>query len=198
VVETAGANSEGIDIVFADAGNVITDPLAANTPRDGIGIAQDAYRIAASAITVTKTATVLCDSFNGITSPKSIPGAIIQYSIIISNVAGAGASATLTTIADTLAATIAHDPGLRTPTDAATCLAGTGNSGFRIVSSEGTRPLGGAFGVMTNATDTDGAAITGQAVTITFAKALPPGPGYTAGELKAGESATITYNTIIN
>jgi hypothetical protein len=198
VVQTVGTNTAGVDIVFADAGNALTDPLAVNTARDGIGIAQDAYRIVSSVITVTKTATVLCDPFNGITSPKSIPGAIVQYAIIVSNAAGTGASATLTTITDTLAATVTHDVGLRVPTDAASCIAGAGISGFKIVSSVGARILGGAFGVMTNAADADGASITGQAVTVTFANALPAGGGYTAGELKSGESATITYNTIIN
>jgi hypothetical protein len=198
VVATVGANTAGVDIVFADAGNALTDPLAANTARDAIGIAQDAYRIVSSVITVTKTATVLCDPFNGVTSPKSIPGAIVQYAIIVSNAAGTGASATLTTITDTLAATIAHDPGLRVPTDAATCIAGTGSSGFKIVSSVVGRTLGGTAGVMTNALDADGAHIAGQAVTVTFATALPAGGSYTAGELKSGESVTITYNAIIN
>ena len=32
---------------------------------------------------------------------------------------------------------------------------------------------------------------------LTFATALPAGGGYTAGELKEGESTTITYNAII-
>jgi hypothetical protein len=198
VVETVGANTAGVDIVFADAGNALSDPFAANTARDAIGIAQDAYRIVSSVITVNKTATVLCDPFNGITSPKNIPGAIVQYAIVISNAAGTGASATLTTIIDTLAATVTHDPGLRVPTNAATCIAGTSSSGFKIVSSVGARILGGATGVMTNAMDSDGAHIAGQAVTVTFATALPAGGSYAAGELKPGESVTITYNAIIN
>jgi hypothetical protein len=198
VVQTVGTNTAGVDIVFADAGNALTDPLAVNTARDGIGIAQDAYRIVSSVITVTKTATVLCDPFNGITSPKSIPGAIVQYAIIVSNAAGTGASATLTTITDTLAATVTHDVGLRVPTDAASCIAGIGVSGFKIVSSVVGRTLGGIAGVMTNALDADGAHIAGQAVTVTFATALPAGGSYAAGELKSGESVTITYNAIIN
>jgi hypothetical protein len=198
VVETVGVNTAGVDIVFSDAGNALTDPLAANTARDAIGIAQDAYRIVSAVISVIKTATVLCDPFNGITSPKNIPGAIVQYAIVVSNAAGTGASATLTTITDTLAATVTHDVGLRVPTDAASCIAGIGVSGFKIVSSVGTRILGGTAGVMTNAVDADGATIAGQAVTVTFATALPAGGGYTAGELKSGESTTVTYNAIIN
>jgi hypothetical protein len=200
VVETTGANTAGVDIVFADAGNTITDPLAANTARDGIGIAQGAYRIFSSVISVTKTGIVLCDPFNGITSPKNIPGAIVRYSIIVTNAAGSGASAILTTVTDTLDLNMAHDPGLSSPTNAATCIAGTGSNGFKIVSSASGRVLGGtaSTGIMTNSADTDGASIAGQAVTITFANALPLSTGYLAGELKIGESATITYNAIVN
>lgn len=198
VAETGGANTASVDIVFADSANALTDPLAANTARDAIGIAQDAYRIVSSVLSVTKTGTVLCDPLNGITNPKNIPGAIVQYTVLVSNAAGTGASATLTTVTDTLAATVTHDPGLRVPTDAASCIAGTSSSGFKIVSSVVGRTLGGAAGVMTNVADADGATIAGQALTITFATALPAGGGYTAGELKSGESATITYNAIIN
>jgi hypothetical protein len=196
VVQSAGDNTTGIDIVFADAGNTLTDPLAANTARDAIGIAQDAYRIVTSVLSVSKTATLLCDPFNGITNPKSIPGAIVKYSIIVSN--GAGASATLTTITDTLDASVTHDAGLRAPSDAASCIAGTSSSGFKIVSSVSGRPVAGVAGVLTNAVDTDGANIALQVMTITFANALPAGGSYAAGELKAGESVTISYNAIIN
>ncbi|MDP2677929.1 MAG: hypothetical protein Q8O85_04280 [Rhodoferax sp.] len=198
VAEPGGANTASVDIVFADSANALTDPLAANTARDAIGIAQDAYRVVSSVLSVTKTGTVLCDPLNGITTPKNIPGAIVQYTVLVSNAAGTGASATLTTVTDTLAATVTHDPGLRVPTDAASCIAGTSSSGFKIVSSVVGRTLGGAAGVMTNIADADGATIVGQGLTVTFATALPAGGGYTAGELKSGESATITYNVIIN
>jgi hypothetical protein len=202
VLPTVGANTDGVDIVFADAGNLITDPLAANTARDGAGTAQGAYRVAAPAVSVSKTATMLCDPLNGISSPKAIPGAIVQYSIIVANAPTAGASAILTTVTDTLDTNVTHDPGLGSPTDAATCIAGSGTSGIKIGSSVATRGLGGTLGVMTNAADSDGASIAGKVVTITFSAALPGGTfsssTYTAGELKVGESATITYNAIVN
>lgn len=194
------ANTAGVDLVFADAANALTDPLAANTARDAVGIAQDAYRVVSSVVTVTKTQAVLCDPLNGISSPKSVPGAIVQYTVVVSNAAGTGTSATLTSLTDSLAATVTHDPGLRAPTNAATCIAGAGSSGFRISSSVGARVLGGILGVMTNGADSDGAALAlnGKDVTITFANALPAGGGYTAGELKAGETTTIIYNALIN
>lgn len=195
---SVGANTAGVDLVFADAANALSDPLAANVARDAIGIAQDAYRVVSSVITVTKTQAVLCDPQNGISSPKNIPGAIIQYTIVVSNAAGTGTAATLTSLTDTLAATVTHDPGLRVPTNAATCLAGTGSSGFKISSSVGARVLGGVLGVMTNALDSDGATLAVKDMTITFANALPAGGAYIAGELKAGETTTLIYNALIN
>lgn len=203
VVETAGGDTAGVDIVFADAANALGDPLAANTARDAIGIAQDAYRVSSAIISVQKTASLLCDPFNGIgATRKNIPGAIVQYTVTISNGAGATASATLSTIADTLdiaSSKVAFDPGLRAPANAATCIAGAGTSGIKIVSSVGARTLGGAAGVMTNAADGDGATFATPNVAIDFTTALPAsgGTGHVAGELKPGESATITYNVIV-
>lgn len=196
---TAGADTPGsVDVVFADIATSGTD--AGDASRDGKHSTNATYTIGSSVISVAKTATVLCDPYNGITNPKNIPGAIVQWTITVSNDAGASASATLATITDTLDANTTHDVGLRAPTNAATCIAGAGTSGFKIVSSAGGRTLGGAAGVMTNAADADGATIAGQAVTIDYSTALPVsgGTGHAAGELKVGESATVTFNVIIN
>jgi uncharacterized repeat protein (TIGR01451 family) len=200
VVET-GANTAGVDIVFADPANAATDPLAANTARDAIGIAQDAYLISSATISVAKTATLLCDPFNGTTNPKNIPGAIVQYTITVSNTGTA--SATLSSIIDALDVNSTFEPGTATgpsaPTNAATCVAGPGGSGFNITSSAVGRALGGTSGNMTNTNaDADGAAFVNPNATIDFATALPAGGTYAAGELKPGESATVKFNVTIN
>lgn len=194
LTETAGANTAGVDIVFADAAG--SDDGARNASHS----ARDAYTVASAIISVTKSATLLCDPVNGITNPKNIPGAIVRWTVTVSNDAAATAAATLATVTDALDANTTHDVGLRAPADAATCIAGAGTSGFKIVSSVGGRALGGTAGVMTNAADADGATIAGQNVTIDFSTALPVsgGTGHAAGELKAGESATVTYNVIVN
>lgn len=203
VVETAGADTAAVDIVFADAANALTDPLAANTARDAIGIAQDAYRLVTATISVAKTATLLCDPFNGITNPKNIPGAMVQWTITVANTGAA--SATLATIADALDANTTHETSLAAPVDAVTCVDGAGTSGFSIASTSASpdaRPLGGTAGVMTNAADADGATIAGQNATIDFTAALPGGTvgatTWTAGEVKAGETATVKFNVLIN
>jgi len=190
--QTVGANTAGVDVVFATAAGTDTAALS------GSHSARDAYSVVSAVISVAKTATLLCDPLNGITNPKNIPGAIVQWTVTIHN--GGAAPATLSTITDTLDANTTHDPGLRAPTNAATCIPGAGTNGFRIASSVGTRPVFGGTGsaTLTNAADTDGATIAGQNVTITYTNALPAGSGYAAGELKPGEDAIITFNVLIN
>lgn len=190
LTETAGADTPGVvDTVFADSAG------SDDASRDAAHSARSAYVVTSSVISVAKTVAVLCDPFNGVTNQKNIPGAIVQYSIAITN--SGASSATLTTVTDALDSHVAHDPGLRAPTNAATCIAGAGTSGFQITSSAGGRALGGTAGVMTNAADADGATIAGSNITIDFSAALPAGGGYTAGELKTGETATVKYNAII-
>ena len=120
----------------------------------------------------------------------------------------AGASATLNQVADSLDVNTLHDANLVTGAGApvaTACNSATGTPesgaglGFQIESSAA-RALGGTGGYMTTAVDSDGADITGQAVTIDFAAALPEDipNSHAAGELKAGESATVTFNVTIN
>lgn len=208
---TEAANTPaGVEIVFADAATTAngtgTDP--GQTARDATAVARDAYRVSAAIISIAKTATLLCDPFNGTTSPKNIPGAIVRWTITVSNGAGAGSSATLAQITDTLNANTTHDANLvQGPfvPAATTCNSATGTPesaagrGFQIEYSVA-RALGGVGGTgfMTNAADADGATIAGSAVTIDFATALPAGGTYAAGELKPGDTATVTFNVTIN
>lgn len=77
VTQTGGAdNPAAVDVVFADTGA---------TARDGIHEAADQYAIQSAALTVTKTATVVSDPFNGATNPKAIPGAIVRYTVTVAN-----------------------------------------------------------------------------------------------------------------
>jgi len=186
-----------VQVVFADAAG--SDDIA----RSGTHSARDGYRVTSAIIAVSKTYTLLCDPFNGITNPKNIPGAMVRWTIQVSNTGST--SATLSTITDTLNAAMAHDANLVAPTDAATCSSATGTPeslagrGFQIEYSIPARAVGGTGGYMTGTANADGATIAGQAVTIDFAAALPidAGDGYAAGELKAGESATVTFNVTL-
>lgn len=203
VVQTAGANTAGVDIVFADPATAAngsgTDP--GQTARDSIGVARDAFKVVSATLTVTKTVTPICDPFNGNVVQKNIPGADVQYAITIANTGGA--SATLATVADTLAATLAFDPKLNSGALPATsCVSGNvantlSASGFGAVTGVGAGPGFIAPGLAAHAT-TAGAVAVGQNITVTFsalatATIVPPA----AATLAAGSFITVYFNSFV-
>ena len=97
-VETAGADTAGVDIVFGDAG------------RDATETADDQYFVTSAALTISKTSAVISDPFNG-TAPtrKAIPGAVIEYVVTIANTGAAAAGSVQ--LSDTLDANLAFVPG---------------------------------------------------------------------------------------
>lgn len=99
VTETAGADSAGtVDVVFADDTGTTTD----GSDRNGQHSATNTYTVNTADITVQKTSAVTKMSINGsdvTTNPKRIPGATIEYSILVSNAASA-ATATGIVITD--------------------------------------------------------------------------------------------------
>jgi hypothetical protein len=103
VTQTTGANTSGVDTVFAD-----TD-VAGNVARDGIHFALDDYVILAASLTATKTSRVISDPFNGTTNPKMIPGAVVEYCIAVANGSGS-ATATGISISDEVPAQTTYDP----------------------------------------------------------------------------------------
>ena len=83
-VQSTGADNPAVvDVVFADVGA---------TARDGIHEASDQYAVASAALSVQKTSSVVSDPFNNTTNPKAIPGAIVQYSIAVTNTGASGAT----------------------------------------------------------------------------------------------------------
>jgi uncharacterized repeat protein (TIGR01451 family) len=90
-------NPAVVDVVFADAG------------RDATESAADQYAIRSAALTVTKTATVISDPIS-VSNPKAIPGAVIQYSILVTNTSTTtGANAV--TVGDNIPANTTFVPG---------------------------------------------------------------------------------------
>lgn len=191
----AGANTANVDVVFADAAG--TDDIVT----DAQSSARGEYRIVTATLTVTKTATPICDPANGNTNPKNIPGEAVQYAITIANT---GASpATLTSLGDTLVAQLAFDTKLNSGTGGAVaCVPGGGTSlspttGFAAVTGAGVGPGVVAPGVAANAT-TAGASIAGQVITIiysalTTSTIAPPA----AATLAAGSFITVYFNAFL-
>lgn len=103
VTETTGANTSGVDTVFADTN------ASGNVARDGIHFAEDDYVVLAASLTATKTSRVISDPFNGTTDPKMIPGAVVEYCIAVANGSGS-ATATGINISDEVPVQTTYDP----------------------------------------------------------------------------------------
>jgi uncharacterized repeat protein (TIGR01451 family) len=77
---TTGADTTGVDVVFADTGN------------DGTENANNQYSISTATLAVVKSSTIISDPVNNTTNPKAIPGAVIEYTITVTNSGAAAAS----------------------------------------------------------------------------------------------------------
>jgi uncharacterized repeat protein (TIGR01451 family) len=166
--ETVGAGTlAGVDVVFADAANA---NVAGDANRDGEASDRSAYRIAAAAISVVKSAATYSDPFNGTTFPKAIPGAVMTYTIQVSNAAG-GANATNVAITDNLT-------GMPVT--------------FATQFNDGVDSCSAGFGIVVNNTcnsnlaDADNGSFAGNTVTVN---------GLT---INAGASATIKFQVVVN
>jgi uncharacterized repeat protein (TIGR01451 family) len=87
-----------VDVVFADDDD---DGIGADQARDGQGRAYAAFSVNITnvALTVTKTALVISDPVNGSLNPKPLPGAVVQYCLLVNN-ATSGTSATNVVLTD--------------------------------------------------------------------------------------------------
>lgn len=89
-----------VDTVFGDIAG------STDAARDGKHSADDSYTISTATIAVTKSSTVITDPFNCTTagdpasctsSPKAIPGAVVEYCLDVSNSGGAAADSIVLT-----------------------------------------------------------------------------------------------------
>lgn len=102
LVQTTGANTAGMDTVFADGAG------ASDAARDAAFSASHDYTVFTASLSVLKTSTIISDPVNGTTNPKLIPGATIQYCIAVSNATGS-ADATTIAISDPLPSQVTFD-----------------------------------------------------------------------------------------
>lgn len=85
---TVGANTAGVDVVFAD----IAGTAAGDGARDGKHSATGIYTVNLLALILNKSVVVTWDPTNLFVTPKAIPGAILTYTITAS-VSGVGTAA---------------------------------------------------------------------------------------------------------
>lgn len=180
---TAGAGTlNAVDVAFADTAG------ASDVANDGKFSILDDFKVQSAVISVAKTAIVKSDPVNGAVNPQAIPGAVITYTITISNGAAATTSANLTTITDVL--------------NAALLINATGAS-WTVTGSTRAATTGALIADTLNANG-DGLGITNSAVaggtltaTYNTILAIDAVNGYTAGELKPGESVDLVFDVTL-
>ncbi len=82
-----------IDTIVLLYGNHSDAPL--DPGQQGIGIGDITFCNPTTVLSVSKTSAVVSDPANGTNNPKMIPGAIVEYCIVISNPGGAAATSVL-------------------------------------------------------------------------------------------------------
>ena len=102
LTNTIGGNTSGVDTVLADG---VGD---SDNPEEGDFSDRGTYVVSGANLTVTKTSSIVSDPINDTTNPKAIPGAVIEYCIVVSNASGA-ATATNVAVNDELPADVTYD-----------------------------------------------------------------------------------------
>lgn len=185
LVYKIGGGSCTADIVLADATH--TSNVAGESAYDGKDTARNTFKVNTATINISKTSAVYSDPVNGtgpVPAPKAIPGAVIRYSIKISNTGGA--SATLATISDTLV------NNLKIVSAGATWSV-TGST-RATASGALTADLVAGDGLVHSDPSAVGGTLTATLSTI-LAADVPN--SYGAGELKSGEEVTLTFDVTI-
>ena len=193
-------NAGAMDTVFNDAAGTLNSLGAADVVRNGQHSADDSITIASAELTVTKTSAALWDPVNLNSNPKSFPGSYVRYTIDVANAGTATASADLTTLSDALVATLDLDPDFAdgTATNNPTTVA---NNSIRVTVAGSTRTVT-SVDCTTGVVDADGCSYTGGAggtiaVDLSLLLAADVPNSYGAGELKPGETVSITFNVIV-
>lgn len=113
-------NTAFTDTVFGD----LLGTASGDVAKDGKHSATNTYTVNTAAITVAKSSTVISDPFNGSTNPKAIPGAVVEYCLVVSNAAG-GASASSIVLTDVVPSATLYSTGTMKSGTGATCGGGT-------------------------------------------------------------------------
>ena len=95
--------------VFRDGVGDITSAGVTDIASNGQHSDTETLNVATAALTVRKTSVVISDPVNGTTNPKAIPGAVIEYCVIVAN--GGGTSADTLSITDPIPANTVYSVG---------------------------------------------------------------------------------------
>lgn len=126
-----------IQNVFADGAGTASGDVA----KDGVHSDSGDYNVVSANISVAKSSTVVSDPVNSTTNPKRIPGAVIEYTIVVSNTGASTAdSVAISDVLDanTTFSSIVSDDSADTP--AAHSL-GVVSAGWTSIAAAGSKTL---------------------------------------------------------
>jgi uncharacterized repeat protein (TIGR01451 family) len=149
ILETTSGDTALVDIVFADSAT------GGQVPRDAKAFADDQYAVQSATLSVLKSSAVVSDPFNGTTNAKAIPGAVVEYTIVVSNTGAA--AATNVSISDLI------------PANTTAALGQYGGAGLDIQQQTG---AGANTTCTASNADADGCAITAGTLTVAIANVL--------------------------
>jgi uncharacterized repeat protein (TIGR01451 family) len=218
--DSASPDTTAVQNVFADGAGDSVSVGVADIASNGQHSDTAGVRINGANLRLEKTVAVIWDPINANTNAKAIPGAYVQYTIVITN--NGAAEANLTTLADSLAdeltldigvlaigcnatgtitnACISYDPDFAIPTSVTDYLDAKTAAIIAVVEFDNDLDgvdftAGYASGDEVGVTGT-----TGAAITVNFDKILNVtnmGETRANGDLNAAESITITFNGFI-
>lgn len=139
LVETTGANTAGMDTVYGDGDGPLSE-----TNYDAKISAYSYYLVRTASLSLVKAATVVWDPINTTTNPKAIPGAKVEYCLIVLNNGDTAADSIV--LSDTLPAEVTYEPGslyVGASGDETSC---TSQTGSNVTPDDGSDPAGGVVG----------------------------------------------------
>lgn len=148
LVATSGANNvNAVDTVLADGDG------PADVAGDGAASDTGEFTVAGAVVTVAKSSRIISDPINGLTNPKAIPEASVEYCITVSNALDAQ-TATGVNVVDDLPSDVTYDAtfGIFVDGDADCQNGSDGVAGGLASLSSGTGP-GGADQVLGDLAD---------------------------------------------
>lgn len=210
---TEGATLGATVVIGGKTVNVVNaDNVAGvdgDTTAQGDFAAYDALRIDTSRLKVVKSVATLCDPINAQTSPKSIPGALVRYTITVTNdttgvtPTSRVKTATLTNLTDALDAALNFDEAFvggiaGTGITTTTCVGTDTNTAANFTAASLTTSGTGRAAEL-NTTISVGVTANPDTVTIPLSTALTADApsSHLAGELKAGETVTVKFNAAV-
>ncbi|WP_105102980.1 DUF11 domain-containing protein [Microbulbifer pacificus] len=143
VTETTGADTiDSMDTVFGELAS--PDSIEGNGQITVYG----AYVVETATLVVSKTSSVISDPFNNTTNPKFIPGALVEYCIVVTNSSATDADSVVLT--DPIPSETTYEAGSVMTGTGAACDSSATDTGFGSTSGSPVDTVSASFGTISS------------------------------------------------